>query len=196
MSDDSFTWVYVPHAPGHNPEDGLSPWCLLVRCDGLELGISKTSGKAQLHISQSFGCDAWVDSDGQKLDPRQYTPGGGRESLPSINVAVSKSIATIARDVRKRVLPDAVVFHLRALDTVSEWNTDHATRDENGKAMGCDAASRGGQCTRRIYETHTPNGVGSVDIEAAAYGIEIKIDHMSIERALAVLKALGIKVTK
>ena len=184
-------WTYVAAGRGHNPQDGPSRWCSIMRGDGLELTLSPISGKPQIHISQPFHTDAWKDIDGGTCDPRQYTPGGGRESLPSINVAASKSIAVIARDVWRRIMPEAEAMHARALERVAGSNEHNAKREAYGDAMGCDKNGNGYR-TRRIYQSHTPAGLGTIDIECSSFGIKIEIDHMSLERARAVLKALGL----
>lgn len=187
-------WTYVAAGRGHNAADGPSRWCSIMRGDGLELTLSPIRGKPQIHISQPFHTDAWNDSDGETCDPRQYTPGGGREALPSINVAASKPIAVIAKDVWRRIMPEAEAMHAKALERVAEFNASHAKREAFGDAMGCDDTNGNGYRTRRIYDTHSPDGVGMVEIEAASFGIKIEIDHMSVKRAKAVMKALGFKL--
>lgn len=185
-------WTYVAAGRGHNPADGPSRWCSIMRGDGLELTLSPISGKPQVHISQPFHTDAWKDTDGGTCDPRQHTPGGGREALPSINVAASKPIAVIAKDVWRRIMPEAEAMHAKALERVAEFNASHAKRESFGDAMGCDASNINSHRTRRIYTDNTPDGVGTVEIEASSSGIQITIGDMSIERAKAVLEALGL----
>ena len=185
-------WTYVAAGRGHNPADGPSRWCSIMRGDGLELTLNPISGKPKIHISQPFHTDAWKDTDGGTCDPRESTPGGGREALPSINVAASKSITVIARDVWRRIMPEAEAMHAKALERVAEFNASHAKREAYGDAMGCDGTNGNGYRTRRIYTDNTPDGVGTVEIEAASFGIKIEIGDLSIKRARAVLDALGL----
>ncbi|MHA1574403.1 MAG: hypothetical protein ACTSX8_10460 [Alphaproteobacteria bacterium] len=190
------SWTYVQFRPGHRAEEGLPNWCELNRDDGLSLTVSNktNNGKPRILIYQSMNCEAWRDSDGDVADPREYMPGGGREAFPSISVTATKTAKTIAKDIVRRVMPDAGRLHVKGLDRAAAYTRSNDKRDEFGTAMGCDDTNRNGYRTRRIYESRTPAGVGSVDIEAASFGIKIEIADLSTERALAVLKALGIKV--
>ncbi len=192
-------WAYVAHGRGYHPEDGLSNWCELHRADGLVLAVANktNNGKPRIRIWQSSNCEAWRDNDGDVMDPRDYIPGGGREEFPAITVAAIKSAAVITRDICKRIMPDADRLHVAGVVQCADWNSSHAKRDANSEAMGCRPSHNGRtNPSRYLPRDTTPAGVGRVEIEAGSGGVDLKIDGLTIKKAQAVLKALGITVTK
>lgn len=113
------------------PDDPRSPF-YLHRADGLTLFLHLTDtyqskGKGHASYQRPQG------AKGERLD--LYAPNGGsRVEDPSIHFALTKTAEQIAKDITRRLLPEAHEVHALALRAV-DASAAYAKREEQAKAL-------------------------------------------------------------
>lgn len=184
-------FTFVPHE--HS--------AIIRRADGLELTVGEDFRKTtHWSISQNFHTEAWKDSAGQRMDPA-----GHGESLPSINAARSKTPAKLARDIERRLLPEAERFHTIALERVGSYNSHHDAQGALASELGIEPSSHPHR------RDHAPTYTRTWDLEdspcvysrveakvCGPYGdetvarVDMELSSITPAQAKAVLAALGL----
>lgn len=188
LCDDAHTWAYGANKT-HNAGE-LYRGATIVRDDGLELWVEQNQGNRrtqQFDISQSFNCPAWVSRTNGNVDPREYITGSGREAMPRLSAAVTKTPARIASEVKRKLMSDAERLHASAIAIRELWDASADCRDANAIAMGINPRNSPVR-TWHIGED------ARVEATANSDDIDLAITGLTLLQARAVLQALGVAV--
>ena len=140
------TWIAVGEALTGNWSvdylDGRENAAVLTRRDGLQLLTSKNydtpAGKVSLRLSM----------DGDEWTHLRYN-----EDIPSINVSPDRKAATLARDIERRLIPDAEKFRQTILERATQADAHQrkvdATREQLLATGAVDQPSK--YYTDRLY---------------------------------------------
>jgi hypothetical protein len=168
----------------------------LIRSDGLTLTVRDSySQRGKLHISFSRPVN------GSGCSPDIWAPlNAGRIQNPSINVSNTKTAVQVAKDIVRRLLPEAERVFKLANEAINQADTEAARKE----ALILHLAVVLNTKPDRHYQTNELTGKVTPydelkEFEACGYGnfvvnssssISLKIDSMSAPVALDVARAL------
>jgi hypothetical protein len=159
--------------------------------DGLEIYMTQPWNKrgpnGKLEIKQAYKSEAWkIPASGEYADPTDYNT-----VLPSIGASASKSPDKIARDIVRRLLPDAEAMHTKALERVSKSSEYHDTQAANMAALGLEP-QRGDRGAPRYEADLGSYAAGGPRATVKTYtdDVSIELSGLTVEEAKAVLAAL------
>lgn len=159
----------------------------LRRADGLVLNVSARGYDAADNKAEVYP-DGVKDHTGQK---NYY-------DLPKIGLSIARLPLSAARDIAKRLLPQAEAWHQKNVETNARYLARHQANTAAAHALA--EATNGVVPTptlehrhsaQNIYEVNSPWGDGDTPRFTAKvnYGgnIEIKIDNLDLDTASAIL---------
>lgn len=105
----------------------------LDRADGVSLCLHFGSYQAKGKISIS----GWYPTqNGQYVDVRKWSNElNGFDSSPEINVSETKDAATIAKDIKRRILPAVEEWHKRVVSAINGANSYAAESEKSARAI-------------------------------------------------------------
>jgi hypothetical protein len=142
------------------------------------------------------------DAKGQYVSLWEKSPANGAVSDPSINVSADKTSEQIARDIVRRLLPEAERVFALATETVNSHNKFETDKVEAIKLVAFHCGTR----PERHYQTDELNGevdpykgAGLESFKANGYGkfkvsgkdcISLELNSMNLDVALEIADAL------
>jgi hypothetical protein len=163
-----------------------------VRADGLDIYIRDGGwgDEGKLTFAQHYRTEAWkVEATGSYADPTRYDT-----NLPKIRAANTKKAVVLARDIAKRLLPDAEEMHTKAVASKAGSDKYHAKRKANLEALGFPVARTPSYTSDGpVYEAELGSyraGGARGKVEAQADEVRITLENLTVEQAKAVLAVL------
>lgn len=129
------------------------------------------------------------------VDVREYLPGDGRTTLPSITVAISRGAEAIAKEIKRRFLPEYTDLYNKA---VAKRDSQIAYEDKVFQNLSRLAAIVSKPITenathsseRRTSFDYYRNNGPYADVSCSADTATLKIHNLSIDMAESILRMI------
>lgn len=164
---------------------------LIRESDGLTLTLSQDPHRNRLVARWSSHAEIYKHegSNGNQMEVRKYDPERNElEKWPEITMSPNKCAAAIAKDITRRLLPDAEKLHSRALKSVTEERTAYV------KAQNFALKLRNAGLQVRPYMSRTDqwcvDGVPGCSFNFTPHSFDFRIYSASHDKLVRILQIL------